>query len=163
MVLPIFLGLLTTFGLSGCGFTPLYAQKDLDHLNQVYVPMLANQEGFILRKQLQTQLRGSSSARYHARIDFDEILEEFSLRPDESAARERLTTIARLKLIDKTTGRAVYRQDFSADSNIDIVSSSYAVISAEDSAVRRNLNNLAQQITANIALYFNKQNKQKKQ
>ena len=80
---------------------------------------------------------GTSAPRYRLDIRLDDRLEGFGLLNDESIGRERRTLRARYQLIDLADGSVLLDATSGADAGIDVVSSEYATIAAEQSALDR--------------------------
>jgi LPS-assembly lipoprotein len=63
---------------------------------------------------------------------------------------------ARYRLVDTSNGAVVLDATAGSDVGIDVVSSEYATVAAENSALERLSEILADQITARVALYANR-------
>jgi LPS-assembly lipoprotein len=64
---------------------------------------------------------------------------------------------ARYQLIDGTTGAQILDDTAGSDAGIDVVSSEYATIAAEDTALERLSQTVADQIVNRLALYAHRQ------
>jgi hypothetical protein len=71
----------------------------------------------------------------------------------DSVTRERRTLRARYKLVEAAQGTVVLDATAGSDSGIDVVSSEYATVAAEDTALENLTKTVADQIVARIALY----------
>jgi LPS-assembly lipoprotein len=67
--------------------------------------------------------------------------------------RERRTLRARYQLIETATGQTVLDATAGSDAGIDVVSSDYATIAAENTALERLTGVVADQIVSRVALY----------
>ena len=67
--------------------------------------------------------------------------------------RERRTLRARYRLVDLATGGVVLDATAGSDAGIDVVSSEYATVAAEQTAVERLSEVLADQIVARLGLF----------
>jgi LPS-assembly lipoprotein len=67
--------------------------------------------------------------------------------------RERRTLRARYRLIDNARGTVVLDATAGSDAGIDVVSSEYATVAAEQSAIERLSTEVADQIVSRLALY----------
>jgi LPS-assembly lipoprotein len=67
--------------------------------------------------------------------------------------RERRTLRARYQLVETATGQTVLDATAGSDSGIDVVSSDYATIAAENTALERLTGVVADQIVSRVALY----------
>ena len=75
------------------------------------------------------------------------------MRIGNAVTRERRTLRARFQLVTADNGTILLDATAGVDSGIDVVSSEYATIAAEDSALERLTHQLADQIVARVALY----------
>jgi LPS-assembly lipoprotein len=94
-----------------------------------------------------------ASPRYRLEIALDDQITVFGVRGDSSAARERRTLRARYRLVDAATGTVLVDDTAAADAGIDRVSSNFAVVAAETTALERLSVDLARQISARLARY----------
>lgn len=67
--------------------------------------------------------------------------------------RERRTLRARYQLVSASTGQVVLDATAGSDAGIDVVSSEYATVAAEQTAAERLADDVADQIVARLALY----------
>jgi len=97
--------------------------------------------------------RTVDTPRYRLEVVLDDQIIAFGVRGDSSAARERRTLRARFRLVDVTSGVVLVDDTASADAGIDRVSSNYAVVAAETTALERLSVDIARQIGARLARY----------
>lgn len=159
LLLPPFAAL----ALSACGLQPMYAGGGSGAVAQglaaIDIPAIEGRSGFLVRSALNDRLHagGNAAARYRLDVRLDEKLEGFGVLADETIARERMTLRARYQLVDTTDDSIVLDASDGTDAGIDVVSSEYAVVAAEQSAEERLANDLADRITARVALALRKQ------
>jgi LPS-assembly lipoprotein len=152
-------------GLSGCGLHPLYAGGTSGpvarQLAQVTVAPIAGKNGWLVHNGLVDRLRatGSAAPRYRLEVTLDDQIIGFGLRRDNEITRERRTLRARYRLIDTTSNEVVLDATADSDAGIDVVNSEYATIAAEQSALERLADDIADQIVARIALYAERSGK----
>ena len=79
-------------------------------------------------------------------------LEGLAILRDDTISRERRTLRARYQLTDLSTGEIVLDATDGSDAGIDVVSSEYAVIAAEQTALENLSQDLAQRIVTRVAL-----------
>ena len=77
----------------------------------------------------------------------------------ETIGRERRTLRARYQLVDTKNGMVVLDATAGSDAGIDIVSSEYATVAAEQTALENLSDTVADQIVARLALYARAQGK----
>jgi len=146
--------------LSGCGLRPLYSGGAsgavANSLQSVDVGPIAGRAGWLVRTALEDRLssgRGATSPRYRLEVELDDDIAGFGIRSDDSVTRERRTLRARYRLIDAALGTVVLDATAGSDAGIDVVSSEYATVAAEQTALERLSKEVADQIVARIALY----------
>lgn len=148
--------------LTACGLQPMYAGGGSGAIAQglagIDVPAIEGRSGWLVRNALQDRFGagGSSATRYRLDVRLDERLEGLGVLGDDTVARERLTLRARYQLVDAATETIVLDATDGTDAGIDVVSSEYAVIAAEQSAEERLAKDLADRITARVALALRK-------
>jgi LPS-assembly lipoprotein len=146
-------------GLAGCGLHPLYgggtSSPIAATLRSVQVAPIAGQSGWFMRNKLIDRLgeAGSGSAQYRLEVTLDDNITSFGIRGDRAATRERRTLRARYQLVSLATGTVVLDATAGSDAGIDIVSSEYATVAAEQTALEELSDTVADQIVARLSLY----------
>lgn len=150
-----------TLALAGCGLQPMYAGGGsgvvAQALSGVAVEPIEGQAGWLVRNALVDRLSagaggGSAPTRYTLEVRLDDRLEGLGLLRDDTIARERRTLRARYQLIDAATGAIVLDATAGSDAGIDVVSSEYATIAAEQTALENLAKVVADQIVTRLAL-----------
>ena len=77
----------------------------------------------------------------------------FGIRSNNTVTRERRTLRARFKLVDSSNQAVLLDATAGADAGIDVVTSEYAVIAAEQTALEHLAGQVADQIVTRVALY----------
>lgn len=146
--------------LSGCGLHPLYAGGQngvvVQTLAGVEVAPIPNRAGWLVRNALVDRLAagGGATPRYRLEVELDDQITGFGVRTDNAVTRERRTLRARYRLRDAgSAGTVLLDATAGTDAGIDVVSSEYATIAAEQSALERLSQDIADQIVARLALY----------
>jgi LPS-assembly lipoprotein len=145
--------------LSGCGLHPLYsgggAGPVAQALQSVQVAPIEGKAGWLVRTALQDRLgaRDPSAVRYRLEVELDDKISGFGIRTDDSVTRERRALRARYRLVDASMGTVLLDATAGSDAGIDVVSSEYATVAAEQSALERLSKEVADQIVARVALY----------
>lgn len=142
------------FALAACGLQPMYAGGGSGAVAQglaaVDVPAIEGKAGWLVRNALIDRLgaagRSKASPRYRLDVRLDDKLEGLGLLSDDTIARERRTLRARYQLVDMASGAIVLDATAGSDAGIDVVSSEYATIAAEQTA----LENLAREVADRI-------------
>jgi LPS-assembly lipoprotein len=119
------------------------------------VAPIAGQSGWLIRNKLVDRLgeAGAGSPAYRLDVALDDNITSFGLRGDQAATQERRTLRARYQLVDLKNGMVVLDATAGSDAGIDIVSSEYATVAAEQTALENLSDIVADQIVARLALY----------
>jgi LPS-assembly lipoprotein len=145
--------------LSGCGLSPMYSGGGHGAVAQglaaVEVPPIEGKAGWLMRNALNDRLGQSGAkgaARYRLDVVLDDKLEGLGLISDDTVGRERRTLRARYQLVDLASGEILLDASAGSDAGIDVVSSEYATIAAENTALENLSNEVADRIIARLAL-----------
>jgi len=150
--------LVASIALSSCGLRPLYggaSSPAARALGEVEVGPIEGRAGYLLRGALERRLGAAArrDTRYRLVVELDDQIIGFGVRADNAVTRERRTLRARWQLVDVSTGATYLDATSGSDAGIDVVSSEYATIAAEQTALERLCEEVADQIVARIALY----------
>jgi LPS-assembly lipoprotein len=145
--------------LSACGLQPMYAGGGSGAVAQglaaVDVPPIEGRAGWLMRNALRdrlTQSGGSAPTRYRLDVLLDDKLEGLGLLTDDTVGRERRTLRARYQLVDLASGEILLDATAGSDAGIDVVSSEYATIAAEETALENLAKEVADRIISRLAL-----------
>ena len=86
-------------------------------------------------------------------MELDDDIVGLGIRGDRAVTRERRSLRARYRLTDLNSGQVVLDATAGSDAGIDVVSSEYATVAAEQTALERLAIEVADQIVSRIALY----------
>ncbi|WP_219893993.1 LPS assembly lipoprotein LptE [Aquisediminimonas profunda] len=149
--------------VSACGLRPLYSGggggKVSLVLRSVDVAAIDGKAGWLMRNALNDRLGRNPAmpAQYRLEVELDDQISGFGVRRDDAVTRERRTLRARYRLVDAAQGTVVLDATAGSDAGIDVVSSEYATIAAENTALERLSQILADQIVARVALFAERQ------
>lgn len=152
------LPLLLLASLSACGLRPMYAGgrsgEAAQALASVSIEPIPGKGGWLMRNALEDRLKavGEGSPRYLLKVQLDDRIEGLGVRADDTVTRERRTLRARYQLVDNSNGETVLDETTGWDAGIDVASSEYATIAAEDSALERLTEIVADRVLARVAL-----------
>ena len=145
--------------LSACGLQPMYAGGGSGAVAQglaaVEVPPIEGRAGWLVRNALRDRLAqsgDSAAARYRLDVLLDDQLEGLGLLTDDTVGRERRTLRARYQLVDLASGEILLDASAGSDAGIDVVSSEYATIAAEETALENLAKDVADRIVSRLAL-----------
>ena len=144
--------------LGGCGLSPMYAGGSsgavASGLGAIQVAPIPERAGWLVRNALVDRLGGEAAdPAYRLEVELDDDLTAFGIRGDSAVTRERRTLRARYRLVDTRTGEVVLDATAGSDAGIDVVSSEYATVAAEQTAQERLATVIADQMVSRIALY----------
>ncbi len=145
--------------LAGCGLQPLYSGGGkgpvAQSLRSVAVAPIEGRAGWLVRTALEDRLGtpAAGAAAYRLEVQLDDDITGFGIRSDDAVTRERRTLRARYRLVDASVGTVLLDATAGSDAGIDVVSSEYATVAAEQTALERLSEVLADQIVARIGLY----------
>lgn len=149
----IFLALLLGLALGACGLSPMYAggasSGAAQGLAAVDIPPIPGRDGWLVRNALTERMNtaGQVTPAYRLDVRLDDRIDALGVLGDDTVTRQRRILRARYQLIDLATGGILLDATAGADAGIDVVSSEYATIAAEQTA----LENLAQQVADRMA------------
>lgn len=145
--------------LAGCNLRPLYAGggsgRVAETLEAVAVAPIPGRGGWLVMNALKERLHRAEAdtPRYRLVVELDDQITGFGIRRDDAVTRERRTLRARYQLVDVALGTVLLDQTAGADAGIDVVSSEYATVAAEQTALERLAVEIADQIVGRVALY----------
>ncbi len=118
------------------------------------VSAISGQDGWLVRNALVDNLGSGkvSNPKYRLDVRLDDKLEGLAVLSDDSITRERRTLSARYQLVDNATGEVLLDSSASSDAGIDVVSSDYATIAAEQTALENLSKDIATRIVTSVAL-----------
>jgi len=151
--------LVAAVALGGCGLHPLYGGGSSGSvaatMRSIVVGPIQGQSGWLVRNKLVDRLGqpDAGTAAYRLDVTLDDNITSFGLSSNQAATRERRTLRARYQLVETKNGMVVLDATAGSDAGIDIVSSEYATVAAEQTALENLADTVADQIAARVALY----------
>lgn len=144
--------------LAGCTLRPLYQGggqgQVAQTLRSIKVAPIGGRAGWLLRTALEDRIgKGGAAPKYRLEIELDDDITGFGIRSGNTITRERRTLRARYRLVDASVGTVLLDATAGSDVGVDVVSSEYATVAAEQTALERLAKELADQITTRVALY----------
>jgi len=131
--------------LGACGLQPMYGGGSTGHvttgLGTIQVAPIPDRAGWLVRNALVDRLGGEvPDPAYRLEVELDDNITSFGIR-------------ARYRLVDLKTGEVVLDATAGSDAGIDIVSSEYATVAAEQTAQERLAQVIADQMVSRLALF----------
>ena len=154
----IILALLASLALTACGLTPMYAGGSSAGVAQglaaVEIPAIQGRGGWLVKNALEARLgiAGQMTPQYRLDVRLDDSLEALGVLNDDTISRERRILRARYQLVDIATGAILLDTTAGSDAGIDVVSSEYATIAAEQKALENLALEVADRMATQIAL-----------
>jgi LPS-assembly lipoprotein len=146
--------------VAGCGLQPMYAGGEQGAIAQgmaaIDVPPISGKAGWLMHNALVDRLHAAGSpttpARYRLDVRLDDKLEGLGLLANNTVGRERRTLRARYQLVDVATGRVLLDATAGSDAGIDVVSSEYATVAGEETAMENLIRIVADRIVIKLSL-----------
>ena len=151
---------LSLAALGACGLQPMYSGGSrgavASSLRAIEVQNIPGKGGWLVRNALVAKLGGDTggAASYRLEVELDDNITGFGIRGDRATTRERRTLRARYRLVELATGAVVLDATAGSDAGIDVVSSQYATIAAEQTALERLSEVIADQMVGRLALFI---------
>ena len=150
--------LAAALALSACGLRPMYdgggSGPVAGSLRAIQVQAIPGKAGWLMHKALVQRLgENESDAIYRLEVELDDNITGFGIRGDSAATRERRTLRARYRLVELSTGAVVLDATAGSDAGIDVVSSQYATVAAEQTALERLSDVVADQMVGRLAMF----------
>jgi len=161
--------LAAVFALSGCGLHPLYQGGRAgvaaeQGLGGVDVSAISGKAGWLMRDALVTRLGVAPSggaARYRLDVRLDDKLEGLGLLSNDTVGRERRTLRARYQLVELAGGTVLLDATAGSDAGFDVVSSEYATVAAEQTALENLTRVVADKIVTSLAIKLRAQSERR--
>lgn len=146
--------------VAGCGLQPMYAGGGHGVVAQgmadIDVPPISGKAGWLMHNALADRLHAAGSPgtapRYRLDVRLDDRLEGLGLLSNNTVGRERRTLRARYQLVEIATGRVLLDATAGSDAGIDVVSSEYATVAGEETAMENLIRIVADRIVIKLSL-----------
>jgi LPS-assembly lipoprotein len=155
-----FVLLAAALSLTGCGLRPLYSGGAggpvAQMLRHVEVAPIPGRAGWLVYNRLKERLGeegGAGDVTYRLNVELDDDIVGLAIRGDRAATRERRILRARYQLVDVASGQVLLDATAGSDAGIDVVSSEYATVAAEQTAEERLAEIVANDIIERLGLY----------
>jgi LPS-assembly lipoprotein len=155
--------LIITLSLTACGFSPLYAQNNVEaapvpaFLSAIDIEIIPDREGQILRNHLIDRFYKTgypdNAATTLSIASVTERKTELDLTKSSEATRAQLRIGTSITLTDKKSGKSLFNKGVSTITSYNILPSEFATRVAEENARQRALQDLARQIELALSLY----------
>jgi LPS-assembly lipoprotein len=146
--------------VSACGLQPMYGGGGHGAVAQamaaIDVPAIPGKAGWLMRNALVDRLHAAGSVgaapRFRLDVRLDDKLEGLGLLADNTVGRERRTLRARYQLVDLAAHTVLLDATAGSDAGIDVVSSEYATVAGEDTAMENLVHIVSDRIVTELSL-----------
>ena len=146
-----------------CGYQPLYAKRGNSGVKteaqSVKILLIADRKGQRLRNHLLDQLNPTgepTDPKYRLEVSLSEARQDIAVRKDETSTRANLILTAQYTLRESATGRVVFSATSRSVASFNVSDEQFSTISSADSARRRAVETMANEITTRVAVYLNR-------
>lgn len=150
--------LILVLALAACGLSPMYGGGSSSAVAQglaaVDIPMIPGRSGWLVKNALEERLgvAGQATPAYRLDVRLDDRLDALGVLGDDTVTRQRRILRARYQLVDLATDSIILDATAGSDAGIDVVSSEYATIAAEQTALENLSREVADRMATRIAL-----------
>ena len=154
---------LLPLAVAGCGLQPMYAGGGsgvtAQVLQSISVSPIPGRAGYLMQGALNDRLGNAGpqgDTRYRLDVILDDNLEALGVLSNDTVGRERRSLRARYRLVDLAEGTVLLDATAGSDAGIDVVSSEYATIAAEQTALENLTRDVADRIVTRLAIAINR-------
>jgi LPS-assembly lipoprotein len=165
------LGLLSL--LAGCGFKPVYgvhsAGKSPSAVQQfasIEIPVLPDRLGQQMRNMLIDALHPNGATgdyRYRLAIGIREAVVSLGLQQNSTSTRGQVRLTIKYSLIDTENSKVILSETLRTSTGYNILINQFSSVLSQDDAEAQGLQQIADDMTLHIALYFTTQDQNPKQ
>ena len=152
------LAFVACLALTACGLSPMYAggtgAATAQGMAAVDIPAIQGRGGWLVKNALEARLGvgGKTAPEYRLDVRLDDSLEALGVLNDDTISRERRILRARYQLVELATGAILLDATAGSDAGIDVVSSEYATIAAEQKALENLALDVADRMATQVAV-----------
>ncbi len=157
-------GALTLLG--GCGFHPLYGRDSASHqpamaaqFASIQIAVLPDKLGQKMRNLLIDSLHisgASADPQYTLTMTVREAVIDLGLQENSTSTRGQVRLTVEYFLNDKLTGKTLLRETLRTSAGYNILINQFSSLLSQDDAETQGLQQISDQMTEHIALYFRK-------
>lgn len=150
---------LSLSALSGCGWQPLYNNRNMatDNLNTVWIDTIPTADGVKFRNALidMFYLQGKpKEPLYVLKVNLNIRSRSLGIQKDDTATRAQLYFDASYTLYDRETLKPLTQGNTHTITGYNILDNQFTTTVSRDEAYKNGLRNLAERVRHNLALYF---------
>jgi LPS-assembly lipoprotein len=153
--------------LAGCGFKPVYgvhsAGKSPAAIQQfaaIDIPVLPDRLGQQMRNLLIDSLHPNGAAgdyRYKLAVGITEAVVSLGLQENSTSTRGQVRLTVKYSLTDAETGKTVLKETLRTSTGYNILINQFSSVLSQQDAEQQGLQQIADDMTLHLALYFTTQ------
>ena len=157
-------GALTLLG--GCGFHPLYGRDSASHqpaiaaeFASIQIAVLPDKLGQKMRNLLIDSLHisgASAEPQYTLTMTVKEAVINLGLQENSTSTRGQVRITVEYFLSDKLTGKTLLKETLRTSAGYNILINQFSSLLSQDDAENQGLQQISDQMTEHMALYFRK-------
>jgi LPS-assembly lipoprotein len=159
--------------LAGCGFKPVYgvhsAGKSPSAVQQfaaIEIPPLPDRLGQQMRNLLIDSLHPNGAAndyRYKLSVGITEAVVNLGLQQNSTSTRGQVRLTVKYALTENDHGKVVLRETLRTSTGYNILTNQFSAVLSQDDAEAQGLQQIADNMTLHLAMYFTTQDQAQKQ
>ena len=159
----IFAGILM---LGGCGFHPLYGRDSASHqpamaaqFASIQIGVIPDRLGQKMRNMLIDSLHisgASNDPRYYLTMTVKEAVIDLGLQENSTSTRGQVRLTVVYFLSDKISGKTMLSETLRTSAGYNILINQFSSLLSQDDAENQGLQQISDQMTEHLALYFHK-------
>jgi LPS-assembly lipoprotein len=164
-----FTAALIAAALAGCGFTPMYGEKEstplnaqlTDTMSAIQITPIADYDGVRLRQILREGMQPHGPASrylYELDIQLRSVTQELGVRKDATSSRANRIYTARFALLQN--GKRVFADQVQSVVSYNIADDQYATVTSVNDAGERAIKQIGDEIKTRIAIFLQTPQKQ---
>jgi LPS-assembly lipoprotein len=164
-----FTAVLLAVALTGCGFSPMYGEKDVTPLNAqltdtmaaIQITPIADYDGVQLRQNLREGMQPHGPANrylYELDVQLRSVTQELGVRRDATSSRANRIYTARFALLQN--GKRVFADQVQSVVSYNIADNQYATVTSVNDAGSRAIKQISEEIKTRIGIFLQTPQKQ---
>jgi LPS-assembly lipoprotein len=150
--------------LAGCGFKPVYGVNSagnspaaVQQFAAIEIPVMPNRLGQQMRNLLIDSLHARGPAgdyRYKLAVGITEAVVNLGLQQNSTSTRGQVRLTVKYTLVDNETGKVVLKETLRTSTGYNIAINQFGSVLSQDDAEAQGLQQIADDMTLHLALYF---------
>lgn len=151
--------------LAGCGFKPLYGVNSASHapavaqqFSSIEIPVYGERIGQQMRNLLIDELHPGGAAadyKYTLNVSTREADVGLGLQQNSTSTRGEVRLTSEYRLVEKSSGKTLLHETLRTSTGYNILVNQFSSVLSNEDARQNGLQEIADEITTHLALYFN--------